>query len=306
MPATVREPPPAAAGRSPGTKLIAAVVVVAVLVGLVLTVFGSATSKIVDPVAKAATLSSSAPGYRMRMSIEIASSALPTPVTGVGNGSFDVRDRAGSVSLTMNLGSDPRVIQALGSSTLRIDEILNGTKVYVKLPEAVAGTLRMLGKQWIEVDLAKIAGVPGLSSLSSDPASGDPSQMLQYLRAVSDSIVAEGRARVGGLETTHYRAELSLDRVPDALPSADRAAAQQALSTVERMMQVHEIPVDVWVDAHHMVRRIQMTLDASVPNGQTMRESIVMDISHYGPQPRPTPPPADEVQDVSRLMGAGG
>jgi hypothetical protein len=210
------------------------------------------------------------------------------------------------MSLTMNLGSDPQVTQALGSSTLRIDEILNGTKVYVKLPEGVAGALRMLGKQWIEVDLAKIAGVPGLSSLSSSPVSSDPSQMLQYLQAVSDSIVAEGRARVGGFETTHYRAQLSLDRVPDALPSVDRAAAQQTLSAVERLMQVHEIPVDVWVDAHHLVRRIQMAIDANVPSGQTMQESIAIDISHYGPQPRPTPPPADEVQDVSGLTGAGG
>jgi hypothetical protein len=69
--------------------------------------------------------------------------------------------------------------------------------------------------------------------------------MLQYLRAVSDSIVAEGHERVDGLETTHYHAELNLDRVAAALPSADQAAAEKLLSAVQQAMPVSAIPVDI-------------------------------------------------------------
>lgn len=302
----VSEPPPRPPARRAQPKLLAAIAIGAVLAGLAFTVFGAATNKIVDPVAQAATLSSSASGYRMRMSMEIATPGLAAPITVVGTGTFDVRDRAGSMSLAMNLGVNPQVVQMLGSSTLRMHEILDGATVYLSLPSVLMSNLGTLGKPWIKVDLTKIAGVPGLSSLESSPGSSDPSQMLRFLRAASNSIVAEGQQRAGGFETTHYRAALNLDQVPDALPSADRAVAQQALSALEREMQVHAIPVDVWVDAHHLVRRIQTTLDAKLPNAQTLHVGMTIDISNYGPQRRPTVPAPGDVQDIAGLTGAGG
>ncbi|HWF72294.1 MAG TPA: hypothetical protein VG186_03050 [Solirubrobacteraceae bacterium] len=300
------EPAPAAPARNRRPKLLASAALAAVLAGLAFAVFGGSTNRVVDPVAEAATVSSGTAGYRMHLSIEVASSASPTAFTGTGDGTFDLRDRAGSMSLVMNLGNDPRAIQVLGSGTFTVHEIVNGTTVYVKLPAAATSALPLSGKQWIAVDLAKVAGVPGLSSLESNPVSSDPSQILQYLRAVSDSIVSEGRQRVGGLETTHYRANLSLDRVAAALPSADRTAATQALSTFERGTQLHAIPVDVWVDARHLVRRIEMTIAASFPGGQTLNEGMTIDISDYGPQPRPALPTAGEVANLSALIGSGG
>jgi hypothetical protein len=59
--------------------------------------------------------------------MQVSSSAMTTPITAVGSGIFDVRDRAGSMSLAMDLGNSPQAIQALGSSTLRMEEILDGT-----------------------------------------------------------------------------------------------------------------------------------------------------------------------------------
>jgi hypothetical protein len=285
--------------------LLATLALTAVLAGLALVVFSGATSRVVDPVAQAATVSSSAPGYRMHFSIEVASPASPTPITGTGSGSFDVRDRTGAISLAMNLGTDPRVIQTLGSNIFTLREVLNGTTIYVKLPAFAANVIGTAGKRWISLDLAKFTGIPGLSSLESSPVSSDPSQMLRYLRAVSDSVVAEGRQRVDGLETTHYRADLSLDRVAAALPSADQGAAQHALSALEQATNLHTIPVDVWVDAHHLVRRIEMTFAANLPSGKTLDEVMTFDISDYGPQPQPALPPAGEVANPSGLIGSG-
>lgn len=287
-------------------KVLASVALAAVLAGVAFAVFGGATSGVVDPVADAATVSSNAPGYRMHFSMQIASSASATPITGTGEGTFDVRDHTGSLSLAMNLGSDPQVIQALGSNTLDLREIVNGATVYLKLPAVAANALPISGKQWVAVDLAKLAGIPGLSSLDSNPLSSDPSQMLQFLRAVSDSVVAEGHQQVDGLETTHYRADLDLDRVAASLPSAAQGAAEQALSTLEKATQLHTIPVDVWVDAQHLVRRVEMTMAAGLPSGQTLDETMTIDVSDYGPQPRPALPPADEVANLSGLIGSGG
>jgi len=38
------------------------------------------------------------------------------------------------ITLAMNLGANPQVTQPLGTSTLRVRELIHGTTVYVKLP----------------------------------------------------------------------------------------------------------------------------------------------------------------------------
>lgn len=258
-------------------------------------VFGGTSSHVVDPVAQAATVSSGASGYRMRFSMEISSSAMATPMTATGGGTFEPRDHTGSLSLAMNFGNDPGVIQTLGSDVLTLHEVLKGTTIYAELPAALASAMQISGKRWVAVNLAKLAGLPGLSVLGSNPVSSDPGQMLQYLRAVSDSVVAEGHQVVDGVQTTHYRADLSLDRVAAALPSSDQAVAQQALSALEQDVQTDELPVDVWVDAHHLVRRIEMSIAPTLGGGETLDEVMTMDISDYGPQSPPSAPPADEV-----------
>jgi hypothetical protein len=257
-----------------------------------------------DPIAQAATLSSNVSGFRMRMSMEMSSSALNSPITATGRGVVDLRDHATSMSLAMNLGDEPGVVQALGSGTFRMRMITDGTDVYLKLPSALSATMPTLGKKWVKIDLSKLSGIPGLSSLESNPTTSDPSDVLQALRSVSDSVVAEGNQRVDGVQTTHYRAELSLDHLADAVPSADRAAAQQALSGIEQAAGADEIPVDVWVDGQHLVRRVQMSMDLGSAAAQTMTETVTVDLSHYGPQSPPALPPSGDVQDLSSLASS--
>jgi hypothetical protein len=305
-PVVLKLPPPSREF-SPRLKLVALAALAVLVAGIAIAVLGGAGSTVVDPVAQAATVSATAPGYAMRMSMTISSSASATPITATGRGSFDLRGRTGSMSLTMNLGSAPQVTQKLGSSTLTMQEILTGTTVYVKIPAAVSGALPLGGKQWIAVDLAKVSRLAGLTSLaSSNPVSSDPRQMLQYLRAVSGSVLAEGQQRVDGLTTTHYRADINLDRVAGALPEADRAGAQSALTMLEQVLRLHQIPVDVWVDAHHLVRRMTMTMATTLSGGQTLNEGITIDITHYGPEPAPALPPSDQVARLSALLGSGG
>ena len=56
-------------------------------------------------------------------------------------------------------------------------------------------------------------------------------------------------------------------------------------------MQVHTIPVDVWIDANQLLRRFRVTIGASVAGGQTVEVRTTIDVSDYGAQPRPTPLP---------------
>ena len=238
----------------------------------------------------------------MHMTVQVTSSALSSPITATGSGIVDLRDQASSMSLTMNLGNDPRVVQALGGSTLRMDMVTDGSAIFVKLPTALTASLPTSGKQWIEVDLAKLSSVPGLSSLAGNPTASDPRQILQSLRSVSDSVVDEGPQRIGRVATTHYHAQLSLSHLADALPAGERGAAMKALSA----LPTGGLPIDVWIDAHHLVRRVVMALDVNAPSGPSLDETVTVDLDHYGPQHRPAPPASGDVLQLNSLAGLGG
>jgi hypothetical protein len=265
--------------RRPGPrKLIAAGLGLAAAVAAVLVLFGSTSNQVTDPVAQAATVSASTPGYRINMSLSMNLSALGAPVLASGTGVVDPPAHAASMSMTMDFSQVPQVAQALGGTTVRIAMIIDGQNVFEKLPQALLDKVPGLaGKSWLEVNLAKYTGVPGLSSLGSGPATGDPAQLLRYLRA-SGGVTDEGAQVVDGVPTTHYRAELNL-------------------------LGQSDIPVDVWVDAHHLVRRIVMSITLGA-DGQSVQEAITADLSDYGPQSEPTPPPADQVQSLTSLAAA--
>jgi len=298
-------PPPPRRSLPDRAKLMAGAAVVVVLAGVGFLLFGSTSSQLGDPIAQAATLSSSAPGYRIKMSVEMSSPALPSPITATGSGVVDPPDHASTVSLEMNFGNDPQVVQALGDSTMRMDVITEGAVVYAKLPAAVTTALPMSGKQWLEIDLAKWGDLPALSSLPSDPTSNDPKQVLRYLQAVSGSVLNEGQQVVGGVETTHYRAAVSLDQLTGTLPSQDRQTYQKMLAELGQSAQSPDFLFDVWVDAQHLVRRTVITIDIGIPNGPSIDETMTADLSDYGPQAKPVLPPAGDVQDLTSLTSAG-
>jgi hypothetical protein len=260
-----------------------------------------------NQVVRAAFVSTSTSGYRMRFAMVLSSPALPQPITGAGAGRFNIKQRQGAVTLDMNFGSIPQVASVLGSSTLRLQELIEGTTIYVKLPDALTSKLPSLSsKPWLKVDLAKAAsaaGVPGLGSLVSNPASSDPSQFLQYLRAAGTATKV-GSEQLNGIATTHYRGVIDLDKVPNALPSSSRSQARAAIAGLEQVTKLHQIPVGVWIDSQNLVRRMRLAFSESLSSGQSVSTAITVDIVGYGPQPPPVLPPADQVTDASALAGA--
>jgi hypothetical protein len=265
---------------------------------------GGSVGSVVDPVAQAATTSTKTVGYRLNMTLAISSSALPTPITGSGQGAFNVAAHAGAFTLSMNLGNNPQVVQALGGSTLQVQELIKGQTIFMKLPSAITSRIPGFGgKPWVEVNLAKLAGVAGLSSLTSNPATSDPSQLLNFLRA-SGHVTKVGTEQVGGLQTTHYRGTVDLSRIANAVPAASRQAVQQSIQALEKMTTLRQLPFDVWVDGQHLVRKMTMSFSQSI-SGQSESVSMRIDIPQYGPQPVPATPPADQVTNLSALTGGG-
>lgn len=273
------------------------------LIGAVVAAFvllGSTDSQVTDPVAQAATLSTSTPGFRLNLHMTMTSPVLPAPVVVSGRAVIDARDRAASMSFSINA---PELASQLGSDGMRMTMLLDGGVMYMKFPAVLGSRLPALaGKQWLKFDIAKLKGLPGMSSFGNNPTMTDPSQMLQYLRAASAGVSNLGHERIDGVETTHYRATVSLDRLLSTeLPSSDQSLVRQ----LQQSTGLNEFPMDVWIDSHHLVRRVAMSLALHVDNGQALQENVTADITDYGPQPRPTPPPADQVADFGSLIHIG-
>jgi hypothetical protein len=199
--------------------------------------------------------------------------------------------------------NSPELASRLGSDGMRMTMLLDGGVMYMKFPAVLGSRLPALaGKQWLKFDIAKLKGLPGMSSFGNNPTMTDPSQMLQYLRAASAGVSNLGHERIDGIETTHYRATVSLDRLLSTeLPSSDQSLVRQ----LQQSTGLNEFPMDVWIDSHHLVRRVAMSLALHVDNGQALQENVTADITDYGPQPRPTPPPADQVADFGSLIHIG-
>jgi hypothetical protein len=238
----------------------------------------------------------------------LRSPGLPAPVTLDGAGVVDLRHHATELALNADLSQIPQAAQQLGSSTLRLDMVVSGAAIYMKLPPALLNAAApVLGnKPWLKVNLSGLPGVPGASSLWNNPTTSDPSHVLDYLRASADSVTREGQEDVGGVLTTRYRAALSLSRLPDGLPPADRAVVQKGLSGLAQAMHGQDLPTDVWIDAHHLVRRIDMSINATGTGDASMQETITADFSDYGPQAQPQIPSPDQVKDLTSVVARAG
>jgi hypothetical protein len=82
---------------------------------------------------------------------------------------------------------------------------------------------------------------------------------------------------------------------------------------LEKLGNAGAIPVDVWVDAQGRLRRMQMSIAASVPAGsagtagtsQSFSGAITIDLTSYGPVPPIVAPPSSQVLDASALATGG-
>src|SRR6185295_8268427 len=112
-------------------------------------------------------------------------------VTATGTGAVDFASRSTELQLHMT------VPQA--GMTVDMSERMVGTTLYMHSPLLSGAT----GKPWIKLDLQKLGKSEGLDMNSAMSTGGsDPTQMLSYLNAASDSIDRIGTQVVRGTQTT--------------------------------------------------------------------------------------------------------
>jgi hypothetical protein len=283
--------------------------VVGLVAAAVIVLSGCGASETLDPIARAAEVTSQQEGARISITTQLSSAALPEGGYKLtASGYIDERDRSGEMS--MDLSGIPGASALPGGGTGTVQMIYQYPVVYMSMP-FLAGKLPE-GKTWIKLDLTKAASAAGinLSQLSSLNQT-DPTQFLEYLRASSGGVTAVGSETVDGVPTTHYRADLQLSSILDRVPSSEQAAVKAALDEAD---DAGSIPVDVWVDAQGRVRRMQLAIAASVPTGTgsgvaaattNVAGTITIDFTSYGHIPPIVPPPSSQVFDASTLAAAG-
>jgi hypothetical protein len=263
-------------------KLLIVVGVVAVVVAL-LVVPGILNRGAENPVAAAAEATSNAPGVRIAFSGSAqGSAALTMSGKAVLNGETD------RASIVMNAtGSTVAGTQGFG-----FDEIIADGDIYFRSPElgqVFGGT-----GQWLLMRSEVFGDL--LQGDTGAGFSGSPTQQLDALKDASDQVTEVGSERVNGVETTHYRAVLDLDKVIDELKSRLSGDFTDVLE--QSMSDVSSSTVDVWIDSDGLMRRETSTSTTGALGTFTM----TMDFSHYGIHPDIAVPPASEVQDVTPLM----
>jgi hypothetical protein len=237
----------------------------------------------IDPVARAATATAGHRSARITTRAEVSVGGETLTVTGEGV----VRFKPAGGKITAKTRADGREIT--------IDEILDGAKLYMRLPAEARRTLPR-GKSWVLVDLdraLKGTGIDVGGSLGQDPASS-----LKLLQTVGNARVV-GHEDVDGIPTTRYHAALDYRKIAD-----DPSVAQDVRDTAraaQRFMRTPVVPIDVWVDESKTVRREDLVVTTKGSGGQRdQTQDITTELHDFGAATDAiTPPDADEVVDRS-------
>jgi hypothetical protein len=184
-----------------------------------------------------------------------------------------------------------------------MEMVMDRFLLYMKFPPAVGSQLPR-GKEWIRFDLkeaGKELGVDFEDLLQFQQA--DPTQSLHYLRGATDDFEEVGSEEVRGVETTHYRGTVDLRKVLEQVP----ADARDSFERVFELMDVNELPFEVWIDEDGLARR--MKYEQPLPpgsGGEDASMALTMEMFDFGAAVDVEPPPDNEVIDLQELMSKGG
>ena len=183
----------------------------------------------------------------------------------------------------------------------KIDVVQDGTVGYVRFP-ALDGQLPA-GKTWIRGD----ADGPSTSGFDFGEleqfAKSDPRDVLGALRAVTSEVETVGSEQLRGVETTHYRATVDPARAREARERARIGQGPQSLvDQLSAQAGVGPFPVDVWLDASGLVRKLSLSVEATEPSTSRSSEvSMSFELWDYGQAVDIELPPASQVVDASSL-----
>jgi hypothetical protein len=208
-----------------------------------------------------------------RIATTVSTTTQGRTVSQTANGVFDFARSRGMITFA---GADG------------MTEVFVPPTTYVKFPDATADSGALPeGKTWL--------ALPDRTTSASGPLApggGDPADLLASLTAVSSGVTKIGAATIRGVPVTGFAIKVDPAKAAK-VPGADRAADEALAKT----FGATEMPVDVWVDGHNLVRREKLTLlfpgRTDAPAGAHL--VVTTDYYDFGIRVQVSAPPASQV-----------
>ena len=175
---------------------------------------------------------------------------------------------------------------------------LLGPVAYMKMPGAELG-----GRPWVKFDLEAMGEdnqgpVPGLN-----PGSNDPRGVLDALRGVSGDVEEVGEEEIRGVTTTHYRANVDLEKAEAEVPEERR----EDFATFSDQLGIETLPIEVWIDEEGRARRFSYEVDTpGAADTPASTVELVIDLYDFGVEVDVEAPPSEEVTDFGALPSGAG
>ncbi len=220
-------------------------------------------------------------------SAQVAFTIAGAGFTGRGSGVFNNKEKA-SARISMSILSK--------GQTSTIDTVVAGTVFYLRTP--VFQQVLPRGKAWVRVDLAHLAKREGVDLGSLVDSNPTPTGALAYLHGVTGEAREVGKETVRGVETTHYKATVDLEKAAKNTTGATHDAMRRVIDVAG----VKRIPVEVWIDGDGYVRKIEYRQHSS--KGQSA--IITMELHDFGGPVPIASPPASSVVDFQGILKPQG
>jgi hypothetical protein len=238
----------------------------------------------------AATADKTAAAKNSRLSLQetVTSAGTKVEITGEGVVEFATKE----IRLTAHARSNP---------SAEIEEIMLGHFLFIRLPENARGELN--GKSWVSVDYQKLTGITKSSALDSGFGQ-DPTAFLSALASVSNEVSNLGTAKVRGVGTTHYRAQVDLEKAAKL-----RGVQPGALDQYKELAKSTVLPEDVFLDDQGRTRRLSLSLGSKDSSTLPLLEMTLefFDFGKADTSGISAPPVADTIdaKDVPAFSGSG-
>lgn len=231
----------------------------------------------------------------LRMAMSVRLTGLPGQAdvdAQVAEGVFALSPERGRLTLDFDELLGAAGLGAAGAQVPSIpplELVVDGSDAWLRLPNRTPPYARLGGGL-----LEQFAG----PNVGVDP--GDPSTALDLLRSASDDVQELGATDVRGTPTTGYRALVSVDDLLEKIPEESRADARAALEQAD----LESFPIEVYVDAGDLVRRIVLTFDlaglagaAGAGRAEGGSMAIQVDFFDFGTPVDVAVPTPDQVSD---------
>lgn len=272
--------------------------VAAALAALALSACGGSELSLEAQVANAATATRKTHTMRVAMT-----TTMPIPEAGIVtlSGSGAVDNRTSRARMTMKI--PPVDGQDFGEITVVMDRL----DLYMRID-----VLQRLGgpgelKPWVKIDLQKLGKQEGFDFAALVQAGqNDPGQTLDYLRGAG-SVEEVGEDTVRGIKTTHYRANVDLERAADQLSGRGAARARATIRRTVRTIGQKTMQMDVWIDSQSLVRRLRWSQPIpAAEDGAKQAVTTTLEMYDFDSDVQIGIPPQKDIMTIEQWLKISG